>query len=135
MDELDRRLLLLLRANARESYTALADGVGTSEGTIRARVKRLVEEGTIRQFTIRTAGNQVKALVEVQVDSGASTQNVAAAIRSWDGVEFVWEVTGELDILVVADCPNTDDLNALIDRIRGLDGTVHTRSRLILREH
>lgn len=135
MDDLDRRLLGLLRRNARESYTALAEELGTSEGTVRARVKRLVEEGTIRQFTIRTAGSQVKALVEVQVDSGASTQKAAEAIRSWEGVESVWEVTGELDILVVADCPNTDDLNQLIDRIRELDGTVHTRSRLILREH
>jgi hypothetical protein len=38
-------------------------------------------------------------------------------------------------MLVVADCPNTSDLNGLIDRIRGIPGTQATRSRLILKEH
>ena len=39
------------------------------------------------------------------------------------------------DIVVVADCPNTSDLNAIIDRIREVPGTQATRSRLILKEH
>jgi DNA-binding Lrp family transcriptional regulator len=135
MDDIDRQLVALLRENARESFTAMAQAVGTSEGTVRARVKRLVEEGTIRQFTIRTAGSQVKALVEVAVESNVHTADVARRIRQWEGVDGVWEVTGDQDILVVADCPTTADLNGIIDKIRQIPGTQATRSRLILKEH
>ncbi len=135
VDEIDRRILAILRQNARETFTAIADAVGTSEGTVRARMKKLVDDGGIEKFTIRTAGAQVKALVEVAVTSNVHTNEVAAKIRGWEGVETVWEVTGDNDIVVVADCPDTSVLNQIIDAIRGIPGTEATRSRLILKEH
>lgn len=135
MDDMDRKIMAILRDNARESFTNMAQEIGTSEGTVRARVKRLTDEGIIRKFTIRTAGSNVKALIEVSVTNNVNTADVAAKIRSWDGVEAVWEVTGDNDIVVVADCPNTSDLNAIIDKIREVPGTQATRSRLILKEH
>ncbi len=134
MDETDRRLLQLLRDNGRESFTALAKEVGTSEGTVRARVKRLMDEGIIRQFTIRTAGRHVKALIEVRVEQNRDTNSLAETIATWDGIDAVWEVTGDQDILVVADCHDPGRLNELIDDIRAQDGVTSTRSRLILRE-
>lgn len=135
MDELDRRLIRILRKDARASYTSMAQQLETSEGTVRARVKRLVEDGTIQQFTIRTRGADVRALVEVQVASNVEASGVAQTIRSWEGVEVVWEVTGEHDLVVVAECPTTDTLNDIIDRIRTIEGSQATRSRLILKEH
>lgn len=135
MDDMDRKIMAILRENARESFTHMADEIGTSEGTVRARVKRLTDEGIIRKFTIRTAGSNVKALIEVSVTNNVNTADVAGKIRAWDGVESVWEVTGDNDIVVVADCPNTADLNAIIDKIREIPGTQATRSRLILKEH
>ncbi len=135
MDDVDRKIMAILRENARESFTNMAEAVGTSEGTIRARVKRLLDDGVIRKFTIRTAGSNVKALIEVAVTNNVNTSDIAAKVRAWDGVESVWEVTGENDIVVVADCPNTSDLNAIIDKIRDVPGTQATRSRLILKEH
>lgn len=135
MDDVDRKIMAILRENARESFTNMAEAVGTSEGTIRARVKRLMDDGVIRKFTIRTAGSNVKALIEVAVTNNVNTSDIATKIRAWDGVESVWEVTGENDIVVVADCPNTSDLNAIIDKIRDVPGTQATRSRLILKEH
>lgn len=135
MDEVDKKIVLILRQNARESFTQIAEQVGTSEGTVRARVKKLTEDGTIRQFTIRTAGSHVKALVEVNVTANVHTSEVAKTIRQWAGVDAVWEVTGDNDIMVVADCPTTEELNGIIDKIRDVPGTQATRSRLILKEH
>ncbi len=134
MDDLDRRILSLLREDARASFTDLARSVGTSEGTVRGRVRRLVADGTIQQFTIRTQSRSVKALVDVDITQNVQTKEVSDAIAGWEGVEAVWEVTGNHDLVVVADCPSTADLNDLIDRIRDTPGTRSTRSRLVLRE-
>ena len=135
LDDLDRSILGILRKNARESFTDIARQVGASEGTARARIKRLLDEGTITQFTIRTAGSHVKALIEVQVTANVHTGDIAKRIRTWDGVEAIWETTGDNDLVVVADCPTTNDLNVIIDKIRDIPGTTATRSRLILKEH
>lgn len=133
MDDIDRQLLALLRDNGRASFTELAKTVGTSEGTVRARMKRLSDEGIIQKFTVRLAGNHVKALIEVEVESNLNMGAATSAIATWPGVEAVYEVTGDHDIVVVAECPDPNTLNELIDRIRDIKGTKATRSRLILR--
>lgn len=134
MDEIDEKLLELLRADARESFVDLAKAMGTSEGTVRARLKRLMEDGIIRKFTIRTAGSNIKALIEIKVETNVHTSDISAKIAKWKGVEQVFEISGENDILVVAEAQNTLVLNDLIEKIREFPQVQATRSRLILKE-
>lgn len=134
MDEIDEKLLELLRQNARESYVDLAKTLGTSEGTVRARIKRLVDTGVIRKFTLRTAGSNIKTIIEIKVETNVHTADISSQVAKWKGVEQVFEVSGEMDILVVAEAQNTADLNEVIERIRQFPQVQATRSRLILRE-
>ena len=134
LSELDRRLLRLLRKNGRESFVDLAEALGTSEGTVRSRTKRLYESGVIRRFTIRTSGANVKALIEVVSDTHVDTSSVAKEIASRAGVEIVYETSGTEDLVAVVEADDTDELNALIEDIRKLPSVRSTRTRLILNE-
>lgn len=134
LDDLDRKILQILKANARESFVHIAEALGTSEGTIRARIKRLTDEGIIRKFTVQTAGSNIKAMIEVRIETNVNSSAVSSQIATWEGVERVWEVTGEQDIVVVVDVESTAELNDIVDRIRMFKETQATRSRLILRE-
>ena len=134
MDSLDERILNLLRDNAREPFVNIAKKLGTSEGTIRARVKKMTDAGVIRRFTVKTAGRGVKALIEVKVETGVHTSDVSAQIGQWKSVEQVWEVSGDNDIVVLVNCAATEELNDLVERIRGLKEIQATGSRLILKE-
>ena len=49
-------------------------------------------------------------------------------------MDFVWQVSGEEDVVVVADTADTGTLNELITRARELDEVVSTKTRLILDE-
>jgi DNA-binding Lrp family transcriptional regulator len=135
VDDLDKSLLRILKDNARESFVHMAEVLGTSEGTIRARVKKLQDDGVIRKFTIQTAGSNVKALIEVQLETNVEMARVSAQIQTWDGVERVLEVTGAEDIVVIVDVASTAELNDIIERIRQFKEVRSTRSRLILREY
>jgi DNA-binding Lrp family transcriptional regulator len=134
MDDIDRGILRILRTNGRAPFVDIAKDLGTSEGTIRARVKRLVDEGVIREFTIRTAGNAVKAMIDVRFATDSNMEKIASEIGTWPGILRVWEVTGDSDLVVMADVESTAALNDIVDRIRHLGGAESTRSRLILRE-
>lgn len=134
MDDLDERLLRMLKDDARRPYVEIARELGTSEGTIRQRVKKLSGEGTIRRFTVKTAGRNVKAMIEVAIETNAKMADVSNAIAKWDGVESVWEVSGDFDIVVVCDVGNTAELNEIVDKIRGFGNVRATRSRLIMKE-
>ena len=134
MDELDREILEILRHDARTPYTEIADRVGTSEGTVRNRVEGLSESGVIERFTVATRTGNVKAMVEIEVDVDVDTAAVTEEIVSWEEVDFVWQVSGEEDIVVVVDAADTQGVNRLITRARGMDEVLSTKTRLILDE-
>jgi DNA-binding Lrp family transcriptional regulator len=134
MDDLDREILAILRRDSRTPYTEIADRVGTSEGTVRNRVERLLEDGVIERFTIATRTGNVKAMIEVGVAVDVDTGGISKDIADWTEVDFVWQVSGEEDIVVVVDTADTGTLNDLITRARELDEVVSTKTRLILDE-
>ena len=134
MDDLDRQILAILRRDSRTPYTEIADRVGTSEGTVRNRVERLIDDGVIERFTIATRTGNVKAMVEVGVAVDVDTSHISDRMAEWTEVDFVWQVSGEEDIVVVADTADTGTLNDLITRARELDEVVSTKTRLILDE-
>ncbi|QLG61368.1 Lrp/AsnC family transcriptional regulator [Halorarum salinum] len=134
MDDLDRRILNVLRRDARTPYTEIAERVGTSEGTVRNRVDRMTEEGVIERFTVTTRTGNVKAMVEISVDMNVNTSEVSSTLAEWEEVDFVWQVSGEEDIVLIVDCVDTRAVNELITRARELAEVEGTKTRLILDE-
>jgi len=134
MDDLDRQILSILRRDARTPYTEIADRVGTSEGTVRNRVDRLTEEGVIERFTVTTQTGNVKAMIEVSVDMNVNTSEVSERMADWEEVDFVWQVSGEDDIVLVVDCVDTQAVNDLITQAREMSEVKGTTTRLILDE-
>jgi DNA-binding Lrp family transcriptional regulator len=83
---------------------------------------------------VATRTGNVKAMIEVGVAVDVDTTAISEAIADWDQVDFVWQVSGEEDIVVVVDTTDTGTLNELITRARELDEVVSTKTRLILAE-
>ena len=134
MDDLDQEILDILRHDARAPYTAIAEQVGTSEGTVRNRVERLLEEGIIERFTVSTRTGNIKAMIEVSVKVNVHTTEITERMAEWDQVDFVWQVSGEADIVLVVDAADTGAVNQLITRARELEEVENTKTRLILDE-
>jgi len=134
MDELDREILAILRRDARTPYTEIAERVGTSEGTVRNRVEQLVERGVIERFTVATRTGNVRAMIEIGVDVDVETGGLTGRFAEWESVDFVWQVSGTDDIVLVVDVTDTTNLNDLITRARDLEEVVSTETRLILDE-
>ncbi|MGM0448658.1 DNA-binding transcriptional regulator, Lrp family [Halorubrum xinjiangense] len=134
MDDLDRRILSILRRDARTPYTEIADRVGTSEGTVRNRVDRMTDEGVIERFTVTTRTGNVKAMIEISVEMNVNTDAVGQRMVEWEEVDFVWQVSGEEDIVLVVDAVDTRAVNELITQAREMDEVKSTKTRLILDE-
>lgn len=134
MDSLDREILDVLRRDARTPYTEIADRVGTSEGTVRNRVDRMVDDGVIERFTVATRTGNVKAMIEIGVDVNVDTAEISERMADWSDVDFVWQVSGEEDLVLVVDAADTKRVNDLITRAREQEEVISTKTRLILDE-
>ena len=134
MDDLDRQILDILRRDSRTPYTEIATEIGVSEGTVRNRVDRLLEDGTIERFTVATRTGNVKAMVEIEVAVDVNTHEIAERMATWNEVDFVWQVSGEQDVVLVVDAADTEGVNELITQAREQDEVMSTKTRLILDE-
>ena len=135
IDNLDKRILEIMKKDSRRPFVEVANQLGVSEGTVRSRVHRMTEEGIIRGFTIKTSSKNVKALVEIRIDVNTDTDVIAKELASYEGVTEVFEVTGDQDIIVMVDVETSQSLNDIIERVRRYENILSTRTRLILKEH
>src|SRR5919202_3107339 len=75
IDDVDRRILTALHADARMSNSALADLVGIAASTCHGRVRRLQELGVIRGFYAdidpAALGLHLQAMISVSLQSSA----------------------------------------------------------------
>ncbi|NAY82655.1 MAG: AsnC family transcriptional regulator [Thaumarchaeota archaeon] len=135
MDEIDLKLLELLKEDGRASYIDLGKQLNLSEAAVRRRVKKLVEDGVIKKFTIEIKERErAMAITLLSTSPNIPTYEVASNISKIKGVEKVYEITGQYDIAVLISAPSIAEVNKVIDEIRKAEGVINTNTVIILRE-
>lgn len=132
-DEIDRKIIEILKRDARTPYLEMAKTLKMSEGAIRRRVKKLVESDTIQKFTIETIQQGPAAVMLVSANPSIPTSQISKAMLKIDGVQKVFEVTGEFDVVALLSAPDTPALNACIEKARMLEGINRTNTMMVLR--
>ncbi|MEM4312110.1 MAG: Lrp/AsnC family transcriptional regulator [Nitrososphaerales archaeon] len=134
MDEIDKKIIEILKENSRLSYMEIAKRINLSEASVRRRVKNLSSKGIIRRFTVDVnTGQGANAITLVSVNPTASTSEVAENLKSIKGVRIVYEITGEYDIATILSADSIAEINKCIDEIRKSNGVVNTNTIIILR--
>lgn len=134
LDEVDLKLLRLLKENARTPYSKLAKELGISESAVRKRISRLIKTGIIKKMTIEyELENEVKAIILVKTQPPIPVPEVSKNILKIPGVEAVYELTGEYDILAIIRASGVEMINKFIDEIRTIPGVISTYTMIVLR--
>ncbi|MCW3990395.1 MAG: Lrp/AsnC family transcriptional regulator [Candidatus Bathyarchaeota archaeon] len=134
VDEIDEKIIKTLMENSRNTYVEIGSIVGLSEGAVRNRVQALVNSGAIRKFTVEVAPSiRVRSLTMISVDPSTPTYTLSKKMEALSGIESIYEVTGEYDIVCVVSQRDIEGLNQTIEEIRKLDGVVKTNTVIVLR--
>lgn len=116
MDGLDTRIVDILQNDGRASNAGIAREVGVSEGTVRRRLKRLVQEEYIQVVALPDPvkmGYESQALVGVQVDPDKIDQ-VADDLAELSQVNWVAVTTGSYDIFAWATLQSAEALGLFL---------------------
>ena len=133
-DKTDEKIIEFLKNDSRESFVDIGKKLKLSESAVRRRVRNLIGGGTIKKFTIEIGEqNATKAIVLVSVDSAIDTSKVSSKLTKIEGVNTVYEITGQYDITVIMSGPNISEVNATIDALRKIPGVTDTNTVIILR--
>ncbi|MDO8284655.1 MAG: Lrp/AsnC family transcriptional regulator [Rhodoferax sp.] len=135
MDEIDHKLMSLLRQDARLSVAALAAKLRVSRGTVTNRIRRLEDDGVIVGYTVRlrpdVQHNAIKAWMSIAVD-GNQTRTVIAALLGEPGVATLHDTNGRWDLLAELRAETLQELAKVLERIRLLKGISNTETSIHL---
>ncbi|HWA60189.1 MAG TPA: Lrp/AsnC family transcriptional regulator [Caulobacteraceae bacterium] len=135
MDDLDHRLVALLRADARTPVSALAKTLKVSRGTVQARIDRMLARGEIAGFTVRASpapnDARVRAVMTVAIE-GEGAGPVIAALRGLPEVAAIHTTNGRWDLVVELDAESLPAFSRLLDAVRLIPGVASTETSLLL---
>jgi Lrp/AsnC family transcriptional regulator for asnA, asnC and gidA len=133
IDAVDQALIEALQKNGREPFRRIAERVGVSEATIRARYARLCDDDILQVTAVTNPlGLGFDAQAMVGIRTAGPPEPVADEISRWDEAGYVVVTAGQFDILVELVCADRRQLLDLTNRIRALNGVVSTESFLYL---
>ena len=134
LDKIDEKIVNILKTDSRKAFVEIAQEVGLSESAVRRRVKNLVDNGTIKKFTIEMGvSNKTSAITLISVSPSTDTSKVSEKLKSLKGVDVVYEITGQYDIVAIVSAPAITEINKCIDDVRRIEGVDDTNTVIILR--
>jgi len=131
IDNLDLSIIQILEQDGRKNYTVIAKQLGVVEGTVRKRVKYLLDNDII---TIQARPNPSKmgynivAVMAMQIQVNA-LRHVAQILEAKPNVQWLAFVTGRYDLMAIVIEKSTEHLSKFIEEeISAIPSIVRTET-------
>ncbi|PPF80044.1 AsnC family transcriptional regulator [Subtercola sp. Z020] len=136
MDNLDFRIIDLLKLNARTGYGDIGQVIGLSASAVKRRIDRLIADGIIRGFTVlldtSLDGKITEAYVELFCRGTVAPAELKRILSGVPEVVDAGTVTGSADAIVHMRSRDIPSLELALERVRIAPNVDHTRSAIVL---
>lgn len=136
LDEIDLKILEILRKDGRTTFAEVAGQLKVSPGMIRQRYNRLVDQGYLKVVAITNPvhrGLKTMALIGVRTD-GNQMLKVADKIAKLKEVVYLVVVSGRYDLMLEVFCRDHEDLlNFVTEKLYAIDGVRETETFMHLK--
>ncbi len=135
IDSIDRRIIALLRDNARASTAYLGRHLGLARTTVQSRIERLVKRQVIAGFTLRMGAERERGQLTAHVMITAIPKlltRLEATLRALPEVRKLYSVSGRHDFIAVLVTDSVGEMDRILDRIGALAGVDRTDSSIVL---
>ena len=136
IDDLDFLILGELSRNSNQSFRTLAKKLGVAITTVIKRVEKLKQKGVIKRYSIEIdyekLGYGLSAVVEIEGAKG-ETLGLEEKLSKHKNVSAVYDVTGQVDSIIIAKFKNSEELNEFIRSVLGMEEINKTTTHLVLK--
>ncbi len=134
LDDVDQAIVAALASDARVSNGQVAAELGVTEGTVRARIKRMEEEKLVRITAVTNIdrfADATLAYIWIEVERSDQARAVADTLAAIPELGFVGVMLGRSDILAITMVRNTEHLAEFVhNRINSIPGVRRSDSTL-----
>ena len=138
LDDLDREIISFLQYDGRMPLTKIATELGTTEATVRRRVKTLTDNGIMQIVAIvrpHDLGWKEAVMIGISVKSNLLT-TIADEIAKLPEVAYLFQAAGEFDLFAEVFCKDREHfVSFLNNKLQQIQGIERTQSFMILKMH
>ncbi|MEP5760045.1 MAG: Lrp/AsnC family transcriptional regulator [Litoreibacter sp.] len=131
----DKRLLAILRQDARTSVTTLAATLNLSRTTVQNRIDRLTSTGVIKRFTVEVDAtvdtHLIKAVMSIELE-GQLSSSVIAAMRRIKEVGSLHTTNGNWDLVAHIEAYSLAEFDRVLRQVREIRGVLNSETSLLL---
>ena len=135
MDDLDQKILTVLRRNGRASYSDIAAKLRVTRATIRARVEKLEARGEISGYTALVRADMaqmpIRALTMLFIQ-GHGTEKIVARLNGMSAVQYIHSTNGNWDLVLEIGTQTLHELDQILAQIRRIEGVVKSETSILL---
>ena len=140
LDNIDRQLISLLRADARTSVSLLAKKINVSRATIQNRINRLEKRGIITGYTalVSPGTNEQVSLIRAHMSieiKGSSTKNIKQALMAEPSVCAIHTTNGRWDMVAELQTQSLEEFDKVLGRIRNISDVSTSETSILLSTH
>ncbi|MCF6474807.1 Lrp/AsnC family transcriptional regulator [Nonomuraea sp. MG754425] len=136
LDEIDHRVLRLLREDGRRTFSDMAECIGLSVAAVKRRVDRLRDLGVITGFTVQIdyakLGWGIEAFTELRYPGTTPVDEIIRTATDVPEVQAVFTIAGDPDALIHIRVRDLGQLQRVIDRLRRAGDVTGTKTLLVL---
>ncbi|MGQ9479231.1 MAG: Lrp/AsnC family transcriptional regulator [Thermoproteota archaeon] len=135
MDEVDLKILRELIEDSRTSYRKLAEKLRIAPGTVLSRIRKMEKNGVLKKYTVNVdyhkLGYMVTSVTEVTVSKG-KLMEVEKKLAELPGVCVVYDVTGDVDAIVIGRFKSPEELSRFTKKILSLPNVERANTHFVL---
>jgi DNA-binding Lrp family transcriptional regulator len=135
VDELDIKILREFMEDSRVTYRRIAKKLGVAPGTILSRIRKMEEKGIIKKYTVsidyQKLGYTVTSVTEITVSKGKLVE-VEQKLAELPGVCAVYDVTGDVDAIVIGRFRNPSELSRFTKKVLSIPNVERANTHFVL---
>ncbi len=135
LDKTEREVIKLLQRDGRMSFVDMAKEIGVTEGTIRRKFNRLMEEQILKIAAVANPfviGFHTPAIIGLNVET-SKLEKVVEQLCGLDKVRYVSTTTGIFDIVIECHFSSNQELyRFIVEGLGRIEGITDTNTSLVL---
>ena len=125
VDPIDLKILEELKEDGRKSFNEISNIIEKTEATVRRRVSKMQEEGTIKRFTVEyelDTKPKTSATIKIEPDF-KEIKRILVELKKIDEITAIWRLSGDCGLFMKVDIESIEQFNPLIeDKISQIAG-------------
>ena len=139
VDNIDLKILEILRDDAKKPFTEVAKKVHVSQGTVHVRMNKMEEAGIVEKTTVKInyakLGFDITAFIGIYLEKSALYDKVVARLKEIPEITSIHYTTGNYSMFVKIHCRDTNHLKEVLhDKMQQVDGIERTETMISLEE-